>query len=204
MAILNNSEKQYLQTVIKPFIDKVCFIVKIKAAAKGTCKLKIDVSNDLGDVILYKFNEDEEYVGMELGLPYSLKELGLIQEGTVSHTHSDIDTLEKITNNLSTLNISDITKSSITGETILTPKFYPPASEVFNFKAIIPDTKEDVEILPKVLDKIGIKADAYLIRMTMRPGIDVFCLDTKRIILFMEARTKGYNIYPVSDFKKYL
>lgn len=204
MAILNNSEKQYLQTVISPFIDKVCFIVKVKAADKGTCKLKIDVSNDLGDIILYKFNEDEEYVGMELGLPYSLKELGLIKEGTVSNAHNVIDKLEKVANNLSSLCISDITKSSITGKTILTPELYPPASEVFNFKAIIPDTKEDLEILPKVLDKIGVKADAHLIRMTMRPGVDVFCLDTKRPILFMEARARGYNIYPVSDFKKYL
>ena len=137
MAILNNTEKQYLQTVIKPFIDKICFIVKIKTNEKGTCKLRIVVSNDLGDVRLYKFNEDEEYVGMELNLPYSLKELGLIKEGTVSHPHNVTDKLENITNNLSTLDISSITKSSITGETILTPKFYPPASEVFNFKAII-------------------------------------------------------------------
>ena len=204
MAILNNSEKQYLQTVIEPFIDKVCFIVKVKAATKGTCKLKIKVSNDLGDVILYKFNEDEEYVGMELDVPYGLKELGLIKEGTVSHTHSITPKLEIITKNLSNLGISSIGKSPITGETILTPKFYPPASEVFNFKAIVPDTTEDLETLPKVLDKIGIKADAYFIEMTMRPGIDVFCLDTRRVMLFTEARAKGYNIYPVSDFKKYL
>ena len=204
MAILNNSEKQYLQTVIKPFIDKVCFIVKVKAKDKGTCKLKIKVSNDLGDVILYKFNEDEEYVGMELSLPYSLKDLGLIKEGTVLHTNSITPKLENITNNLSTLDMSSIPKSSITVETILTPKFYPPASEVFNFKAIIPDTKEDLEILPKILDMFGIKVTIEQVKLYMRPGIDVFCLDTKRIIVFMEARTKGYNIYSVSDFKKYL
>ncbi len=204
MAILNNSEKQYLQTVISPFIDKVCFIVKVKAKNKGTCKLKINVSNDLGDVTLYKFNEDEEYIDMELGLPYTLKELGLIKEGTVSNAHNVIDKLEKVANNLSSLCISDITKYSITGKTILTPELYPPASEVFNFKAIVPDRKEDLEILPMVLNKIGIKVTISDIRLYMRPGIDVFCLDTKRIISFVEARAKGYNICPVSDFKKYL
>ena len=141
---------------------------------------------------------------MELDLPYSLKELGLIKEGTVSHPYSVTDKLENITNKLSTLDMSSISKSSITGETILTPNFYPPASEVFNFKALRPDTKEDLEILPKILDMFGIKADAHTIMMTMRPGIDVFCLDTKCITLFMDARTKGYNIYSVSDFKKYL
>ena len=81
--ILDEKEKEYLSSVIKPFKDRVVYICKVKV---GECNQFISIkvkrydydeedSNEYID--LPYFREDTMYVNMEVGKEYSLEELGL-------------------------------------------------------------------------------------------------------------------------------
>ena len=70
--ILNEKEKEYLSSVIKPFRDRVSSI------SKGGPLEYITISLDGDDfAILPNFEEDTMYKGMTLGKKYTLEELEL-------------------------------------------------------------------------------------------------------------------------------
>ena len=75
--ILDEVEKEYLWNVIKPFSDKVECIRKFDR--KGGEYISIRVIGD-GVIGLPYFKKGTMYKGMEEDKPYTLKELGLVEE----------------------------------------------------------------------------------------------------------------------------
>lgn len=75
--ILDETEKRYLASVIKPFKNKIKTIEKtIKIGDSSLCYLKMLLkNNDMAN--LPNFKENSMYKGMEVNKKYSLKELGL-------------------------------------------------------------------------------------------------------------------------------
>lgn len=75
--ILDETEKRYLASVIKPFKNKIKTIEKtIKIGDSSLCYLKMLLkNNDMAN--LPNFKENSMYKGMEPNREYSLKELGL-------------------------------------------------------------------------------------------------------------------------------
>lgn len=70
--ILDDKEKEYLSSVIKPFRNKVVSISKNKCVdAYIVIKLKDD------DICLPYFNSKSMYCGMKINKKYTLEELGL-------------------------------------------------------------------------------------------------------------------------------
>lgn len=81
-SILNKTEKEYLSNVIKPFKNRVCYIIKYtnicnpKDEYIQICVKSYD--NDLEDDInLPVFVEGSMYKNMKKGHRYSLRELGI-------------------------------------------------------------------------------------------------------------------------------
>nr|DAG37810.1 MAG TPA: hypothetical protein [Caudoviricetes sp.] len=74
--ILDNAEKRYLRGVIRPFRDKVRYILKISDDDFEE-EYIIMFTKESGNVTLPRFDENTMYKGMELGKEYTLKELGL-------------------------------------------------------------------------------------------------------------------------------
>lgn len=81
--ILDEEEKKYLSAVIKPFMDRVVYIRKVKV---GECNQFISIKvkrydydeEDSNEYIeLPYFREDTMYVNMEVGKEYNLEDLGL-------------------------------------------------------------------------------------------------------------------------------
>ena len=78
--ILNKEEKEYLRAVIKPFRDRVVYILKVEA---GECNWLISIkikrydedSNEYID--LPYFRENTMYKNMLINREYTLEELGL-------------------------------------------------------------------------------------------------------------------------------
>lgn len=75
--ILDETEKRYLASVIKPFKNKIETIEKtIKIGDSSLCYLNIYIKND--DIAnLPNFKKDSMYKGMEPERKYTLEELGL-------------------------------------------------------------------------------------------------------------------------------
>lgn len=75
--ILNETEKRYLASVIKPFKNKIETIEKtIKIGDSSLCYLKMLLkNNDMAN--LPNFKKNSMYKGMETNKKYTLKELGL-------------------------------------------------------------------------------------------------------------------------------
>lgn len=75
--ILDETEKRYLASVIKPFKNKIETIEKtIKIGDSSLCYLKMLLkNNDMAN--LPNFKKNSMYKGMEVNKKYSLKELGL-------------------------------------------------------------------------------------------------------------------------------
>lgn len=71
--ILDDTEIKYLQSVIKPFKDKVMWIAKYNHC--GDYVIHIELVDD--EVCLPYFKDKRMYKGMEHGKEYTLKELGL-------------------------------------------------------------------------------------------------------------------------------
>lgn len=72
--ILDETEKEYLKAVIRPFRDKV------KGITKEECKNKQYIAIDIKDdssIDLPVFEKDTMYKNMKTGYMYSLEELGL-------------------------------------------------------------------------------------------------------------------------------
>lgn len=76
--VLDAAEKRYLAGVIRPFRDKVKYIVKYDNSLIKTEKeyLKIKIMND-ADINFPYFEKDFMYKGMKESKKYTLKELGL-------------------------------------------------------------------------------------------------------------------------------
>lgn len=74
--ILNDTEREYLSAVIKPFRGKVSYISKQKNSDSSMEFIHIDLSD--GDVADFpNFKANTMYRGMEVDKDYTLQELGL-------------------------------------------------------------------------------------------------------------------------------
>lgn len=71
--ILDDKEKEYLSSVIRPFRDRIQYIVKRGSSAKEY--IVIEIKND--NIYLPYFKKDTMYKNMELDKEYTLEELGL-------------------------------------------------------------------------------------------------------------------------------
>lgn len=77
--ILDEKEKEYLRAVIKPFRDRVKYIIKIKGCMENeyiAIYIK-SINEDSERVALPYFEKNTMYKGMEVSEKYSLEELGL-------------------------------------------------------------------------------------------------------------------------------
>ena len=72
--ILDEAEKRYLRSVIKPFRDKVKSIAKYHSTTIYEECIVIHISNN-PNIMLPYFKEDSMYKGMESGKEYTLEEL---------------------------------------------------------------------------------------------------------------------------------
>lgn len=79
--ILNKTEKEYLSNIIKPFKNKVYYIVKYTISFYDGDFIQICVKSNRNNVYQYinfpAFIRDSMYKNMKLCYKYSLKELGL-------------------------------------------------------------------------------------------------------------------------------
>lgn len=73
--ILDDTEKRYLKSIIRPFKNKVNHISK-EDCYDGDCYISIELDDD-GDINLPYFKKETMYNGMEEDKKYTLKELGL-------------------------------------------------------------------------------------------------------------------------------
>ena len=74
--IIDDVEREYLLSVIKPFRKKISCIRKSKDPRKGKNYIKIEFCD--GDRMFFpNLSNDEMYKGMELDRNYTLEELGL-------------------------------------------------------------------------------------------------------------------------------
>ena len=76
--ILTENEKVYLEGVLRPFKDKVIFIMKWFQHSKSQEYIHIGIENDL-DSNFPNFQRGTMYKGMELNKSYTLEELGLFE-----------------------------------------------------------------------------------------------------------------------------
>ena len=72
--ILDDKERRYLKTVIRPFKNKISHISK-EDCYDGECYISIELENE--DINLPYFKKETMYNGMEEDKKYTLKELGL-------------------------------------------------------------------------------------------------------------------------------
>ena len=74
--ILDETEREYLKAVIKPFKKRVKYIVKAESLMRDKKELlKIQLDND--NMLLPYFEEGTMYKGMEIDKEYTLEELGI-------------------------------------------------------------------------------------------------------------------------------
>lgn len=72
--MLTEEENEYLSDVIRPFTDKVEYIIKYNCYDKEFIRIKI---KDDVDIALPQFEKGTMYKGMKLNKEYTLEELGL-------------------------------------------------------------------------------------------------------------------------------
>ena len=78
--VLNDDEKEYLGNVIKPFRDRVIYIIKDECTLGEYLEIRLRHYDDgcsCYSIILPYFKKGTMYNGMELGKEYTLYELGL-------------------------------------------------------------------------------------------------------------------------------
>ena len=73
--ILDEAEKKYLSNVIRPFRDKIKYIIKVKSSYDNNFYIRIVLNNDVSTLPKYKKNT--MYKGMKIDKEYALEELGL-------------------------------------------------------------------------------------------------------------------------------
>ena len=74
-TILDDTEKEYLSSVIKPFRDRVKRIIKVLDSCNNTAFILIQLNDDY--ISLPDFKENTMYKNMKSNKKYTLKELGL-------------------------------------------------------------------------------------------------------------------------------
>lgn len=72
--VLNDTEKAYLSAVIKPFRDRILYIVKRRWANMTEC---IDIKTEIDTTSFPRFKANDMYKGMKVDRRYTLEELGL-------------------------------------------------------------------------------------------------------------------------------
>lgn len=84
VEILDETEKAYLRSVIKPFIEHVTYIRKssLGSSAQYVSIVYTELRDFMpggyiGEIMLPCFANDTMYKGMEIGYKYTVKELGL-------------------------------------------------------------------------------------------------------------------------------
>lgn len=79
--ILDDAEREYLGTVLKPFHKKVVYVAKYRvpsASGKdGYSKEQLSIAFYSGGFVFPDFDPGKMYSGMELGKKYKLDELGI-------------------------------------------------------------------------------------------------------------------------------
>ena len=75
--ILDNIEKKYLSSLIKPFRAQVVSITKIQGNYGEFISITIDEADGTNDIDLPWFKPDGMYKGMKIDKRYTLEELGL-------------------------------------------------------------------------------------------------------------------------------
>ena len=79
--ILDDTEREYLKTVLKPFYEKVVYVAKYRvpsASGKDGCsKEQLSIAFYSGGFVFPDFDAGKMYSGMELGKKYKLDELGI-------------------------------------------------------------------------------------------------------------------------------
>ena len=73
--ILDEAEKRYLRGVIRPFRDKIKYIIKVKSSYDNNFYIRIVINNDVSTLPYFKKNT--MYKGMKIDKEYTLEELGL-------------------------------------------------------------------------------------------------------------------------------
>lgn len=73
--ILDEAEKKYLSNVIRPFRDKIKYIMKVKSSYDNNFYIRIVLNNDVSTLPYFKKNT--MYKGMKIDKEYALEELGL-------------------------------------------------------------------------------------------------------------------------------
>ena len=79
LSILNEKEKKYLESVLRPFKDKVIFIRKELQFPTDKEYIHIEIKNDL-DIDFPDFKLNTMYKGMEVDKEYTTEELGLFDD----------------------------------------------------------------------------------------------------------------------------
>ena len=75
--ILDETEREYLKAVIKPFKKRVKFIRKIESLTFSAEKELLQIQLNDDDIALPYFEKNTMYKGMKLDKDYSLEELGI-------------------------------------------------------------------------------------------------------------------------------
>lgn len=81
--ILNDAEREYLKTILKPFREKVGYVVKHENSIFGVDsrhKEHLFIALGDGEFTFPSFDSGTRYLGMELNRKYSLDELGITYE----------------------------------------------------------------------------------------------------------------------------
>ena len=76
--ILDDVEKQYLKGVIRPFRNRVWYIMKSFAVDKANCYIFIRFNDGSGDMNFSVFSKSDMYKGMKICKAYTPEELGLV------------------------------------------------------------------------------------------------------------------------------
>ena len=77
MSPLDKEERKYLKAIIKPFRDKVKYIMRVKDINLDENYILISFNRASDCITLPNFNRDKMYKGMKEGVKYSIEELGL-------------------------------------------------------------------------------------------------------------------------------
>lgn len=78
LEVLDETERKYLENVIRPFKDKVLWIRKQKCGSRPSCCfLVIGLKNAITNIWLPPFKANSMYLNMEFNKHYTIEELDL-------------------------------------------------------------------------------------------------------------------------------
>ena len=77
--ILEKNEKRYLNSIIKPFKNRIACIelTNVNCGCNGDVYIKIEIDSDTDGIRLPAFKYGTMYKNMKFGREYTLEELGL-------------------------------------------------------------------------------------------------------------------------------